>query len=92
MLCLNQIKEDLRISSDLMKEMQESGIFDRNRLLFTHQGITEIEERMDHFYEDDANLDIPINAAYQHITLELNFATSAEIKDNLLRLRRNYKE
>jgi len=92
LLCLNQIKEDLRISSDLMKEMQESGIFDRNRLLFTHQGITEIEERMDHFYEDDANLDIPINAAYQHITLELNFATSAEIKDNLLRLRRNYKE
>jgi len=87
-LCLNQIKEDLRVNLDLMKEMQDSGIFDRRRLLFSHQGITEIEARMDHFYEDSANLNIPIIAAYQHITLELNFATTEEIKNNLLRLRR----
>ncbi len=91
-LCLNQIKEDLRVSSDLMKEMQDSGIFDRRRLLFSHQGITEIEARMDQFYEDSANLDIPIIAAYQHITLELNFATIEDIKNNLLRLRRKYKD
>jgi hypothetical protein len=89
-LCLNQIKEDLRVSSDLMKEMQDSGIFDRRRLLFTYQGITEIEARMDRFYEDYANLDIPVIAAYQHITLELNFATAEDIKNNLLRLRRKY--
>ncbi len=58
----------------------------------SHQGITEIEARMDHFYEDSANLDIPIIAAYQHITLELNFATIEDIKNNLLRLRRKYKD
>ena len=92
LLCLNQIKEDLRVSSDLMKEMQDSGIFDRRRLLFSHQGITEIEARMDHFYEDSANLDIPIIAAYQHITLELNLATSEDVENNLLRLRRKYKD
>ena len=91
-LCLNQTKEDLRVSSDLMKKMQDSGIFDRLRLLFSSQGITEIETRMDHFYEDSANLDIPIIAAYQHITLELNFATSEDIKNNLLSLRRKYKD
>ncbi len=91
-LCLNQIKGDLKISSDLMKKMQDSGIFDRRRLLFSSQGITEIEARMDHFYEDSANLDIPIIAAYQHITMELNFATSEDIKNNLLSLRRKYKD
>jgi hypothetical protein len=91
-LCLNQIKEDFKISSDLMKKMQDSGVFDRRRLLFSSQGITEIEARMDHFYEDSANLDIPIIAAYQHITMELNFATSEDIKNNLLSLRRKYTD
>ena len=31
-LCLNQIKEDLKISSDLMKSMRDSGIFDRTHV------------------------------------------------------------
>ena len=77
-LCLNQIKEDMKITSDLMKSMQDSGIFDRRRLLFSSQGVTGIETGMDHFYEDSANLDIPIIDAYQHITLALNFATPEE--------------
>jgi len=92
LLCLNQIKQDTKISSDLMKEMQDSGIFDRRRLLFSSQGITEIETRMDQFYEDSANLDIPIIAAYQHITMELNFATSEDIENNLSSLRRKYRD
>ena len=91
LLCFNQIKEDPKISSDLMKEMQDSGIFDRRRLLFSSQGITEIETRMDQFYEDSANLDIPIIAAYQHITMELNFATSDDIEKNLSSMRRKYE-
>ena len=91
-LCLNQIKGDLKISSDLMKRMQDSGIFDRRRLLFSSQGITEIEARMDQFYEDSVNLDIPIIDAYQHITMELNFSSSEDIKNNLSGLRRKYKD
>lgn len=91
-LCLNQIKGDLQIASDLMKKMQDSGIFDRRRLLFSSQGITEIESRMNHFYDDSANLDIPIIDAYQHITMELNFSTPEDLKNNLSSLRRKYKD
>lgn len=90
LLCLNQIKEDTEISSVLMKEMQETGIFDRRRLLFSSRGITELETRMDQFYEDSANLDIPLIAAYQHITMELNFATSEDIENNLSSMRQKY--
>jgi len=92
LLCLNQIKQDTKIISDLMKEMQDSGIFDRRRLLFSSQGSTEIETRMDQFDEDSANLDIPIIAAYQHIIMELNFATSEDIENNLSSLRRKYRD
>ena len=91
MLCLNQIKGDLKIPPDLMKKMQDSGIFDRRRLLFSSQGVTAIEIRMNHFYEDYANLDIPIIDAYQHITLTLNFATAEDLSQNLSSLRRKYK-
>ena len=92
MLCLNQIKGDLKIPSDLMKKMQDSGIFDRRRLLFSSQGVTEIEARMDHFYEDSSNLNIPIIDAYHHITMELNFTSSEDLKNNLSSLRRKYKD
>jgi hypothetical protein len=90
LLCLNQIKQDLKIPSDLMKKMQDSGIFDRRRLLFSSQGVTAIETRMNHFYEDSANLDIPIIDAYQHITLALNFASPGDLESNLSSLRRKY--
>ena len=91
-LCLNQIKEDFKISSDLMKKMRDVGIFDRRRLLFSSQGVIAIETRMNHFYEDSANLDIPIIDAYQHITLTLNFATAEELNNNLSSLRRKYRD
>jgi hypothetical protein len=91
-LCLKQIKGDLKISSDLMKKMQASGIFDRRRLLFSSQGVTAIETRMNHFYSDSANLDIPIIDAYQHISLALNFATDEDLKSNLASLRRKYRD
>jgi hypothetical protein len=89
-LCLNQIKQDLKIPPDLMNKMQDSGIFDRRRLLFSSQGVTAIETRMNHFYEDSANLGIPIIDAYQHITLALNFATHEDLESNLSTLRRKY--
>ena len=91
-LCLNQIKQDLKIPSDLMNKMQDAGIFDRRRLLFSSQGVTEIETRMNQFFEDSANLDIPIIDAYQHITLALNFATAEDLKSNLSSLRRKYRD
>ena len=91
-LCLSQIKGDLKISSELMKSIQDSGIFDRRRLLFSSQGVTAIETRMDHFYEDSANLNIPIIDAYHHITMELNFTSSEDLKNNLSSLRRKYKD
>ena len=85
-----KIKQDLKIPSDLMKKMQDAGIFDRRRLLFSSQGVTAIETRVNHFYEDSANLEIPIIDAYQHITLELNFATPEDLESDLSSLRRKY--
>lgn len=89
---MNQIKEDLKISAELMQAMQESGMFDRQRLLFTNQGISAIEAGLNNFYEDSANLEIPIIAAYQHVTLTLNFASPQELADNLTNLRQKYKQ
>jgi hypothetical protein len=91
-LCLNQIKEDLNTSSDLMDRMKEAGIFDRRRLLFSSQGVSAIETRVDFFYRDEANINIPISEAYRHVTMELNFATSQELKNNLSVLRYKYSE
>ena len=89
-LCLDQIKGDLQISRELMDAMKESGMFDRRRLLFTSQGISAIEAGLDHFYGDSANLEIPIMDAYQHVTLELNYAPPQEVANNLSNLRRKY--
>jgi hypothetical protein len=89
-LCLNQIKEDLHISAELMSEIKESGLFDRRRLLFSSQGISGIEAGIDKFYQDSANLEIPIMDAYQHVTLELNYASANELANNLSSLRRKY--
>ena len=91
-LCLDQIKEDLQISVELMDAMIESGIFDRRRLLFTSQGLSAIEAALNNFYRDGANLQIPISDAYQHVTLELNFAPPQELANNLSNLRRKYTE
>lgn len=89
-LCLNQIREDLHIAADLMGDMKDSGVFDRRRLLFTSQGITAIEAGIDKFYQDSANLEIPIMDAYQHVTLELNYTSARELSNNLSSLRRKY--
>ena len=89
-LCLNQIKGDLQISAELMRAMKESGIFDRRRLLFTSQGLSAIEASLNDFYGNSANLEIPIIDAYQHVTLELNFASARELASNLSNLRRKY--
>ena len=89
-LCLNQIKEDLHISAELMQAMKASGIFDRRRLLFTSRGISAIEAGLDNFYRDPANLEIPIMDAYQHVTLELNYASPQKVANNLSNLRRKY--
>jgi hypothetical protein len=89
-LCLNQIKEDLQISAELMDAMKESGIFDRRRLLFTSQGLSSIEAGLNDFYRDSANLEIPIIDAYQHVTLELNLASAHELANNLSNIRRKY--
>ena len=90
-LCIDQIKQDLHIPQDLMTEMEESGIFDRRRLLFSSQGITAIQTRINFFYRDSANLRIPIMEAYRQVTLELNFASTEELQNNLSNLRHKYK-
>ena len=90
-LCMDQIKHDLHIPPELMTEMKEAGLFDRRRLLFSSQGITAIETRINLFYRDSANLEIPIMEAYRHVTLELNFASSEELQNNLSNLRHKYK-
>ena len=89
-LCLDQIKADLKLPRELLERMNEAGVLDRRRLLFTSQGITAIESRIDGFYEAPENIDIPIIEAYQHVTLELNFADPREAAHNLSTLRQKY--
>jgi hypothetical protein len=91
-LALNQIKQDLHIPHDLLAQMKASGIFDRRRILFTSQGITAIENRINIFYRDPKNLNIPIMDAYQHVTLEINFADAKQLENNLANLRHRYRE
>jgi hypothetical protein len=91
-LCINQIKHDLHIPQDLMTKLEESGVFDRRRLLFSSQGIVAIQNRINFFYQDSANLQIPIMEAYRHVTLELNFAQDRALQNNLSDLRRKYKQ
>jgi hypothetical protein len=74
-----------------MDGMNNSGFFDRRRLLFSFQGASNIAARIDIFYRDPANLIIPIAEAYQHVTMNLNFATPDELAHNLSNLRGKYK-
>ena len=90
-LCMDQIEHDLLIPPELMTAMKEAGIFDRRRLLFSSRGVTAIESRINIFYKDSANLEIPIMEAYRHVTLELNFANLEELQNNLSNLRHKYK-
>jgi hypothetical protein len=89
-LCVNQIKADLKIPREVMDRMKDAGVFDRRRLLFSSQGITAIESGIDKFYKAPGNIEIPIIEAYRHVTLELNFASPEEVADNLSALRRKY--
>ena len=90
-LCLSQIKEDLLIPPALMSSMQESGMFDRRRMLFSMQGVSGISNRIDVFYRDADNLVIPIIEAYRHVTLSLNFGDPQEVVQDLARLKLKYK-
>ena len=90
-LCLSQIKEDLLIPPALMASMQESGMFDRRRMLFSMQGVSGISNRIDVFYRDADNLAIPIIEAYRHVTLSLNFSDPQEVVEDLARLKLKYK-
>ncbi len=90
-LCLAQIKEDLLIPPALMSSMQESGMFDRRRMLFSMQGVSGISNRIDVFYRDADNLAIPIIEAYRHVTLSLNFSDPQEVVQDLARLKLKYK-
>ncbi len=89
-LCLNQIKADLQISRELLNRIKAAGVLDRRRLLFSSQGITAIESRINAFYKEPENIEIPIIEAYRHVTLELNFADPQEVANNLSGLRRKY--
>ncbi len=92
LLCLSQIKEDLLVPPALMRSMQESGVFERRRMLFSPQGVSGIASRMDVFYRDADNLAIPIIEAYRHVTLMLNFNDPRDTADDLARLKRKYKK
>ena len=91
-LCLSQIKDDLQIPPALMQSMRESGLFERRRLLFSTQGVSGILSRIDGFYRDAANLNIPIVEAYRHVTLILNFSDGGKVADDLARLKRKYQK
>lgn len=91
-LCLSQIKEDLLIPSALMHSMQESGMFDRRRMLFSVQGVGGISKGIDVFYRDAGNLAIPIIEAYRHVTLSLNFSDPQDVAQDVARLKLKYKK
>ena len=90
-LCLSQIKEDLLIPSELMHSMQESGMFDRRRMLFSVQGVSGISKGIDVLYRDAGNLTIPIIEAYRHVTLSFNFSDPQDVAQDLARLKLKYK-
>jgi len=92
LLCLSQIKEDLLIPPGLMHSMQESGMFDRRRMLFSMQGVSGISKGIDVFYHDTGNLAIPIIEAYRHVTISLNYADPQEVTQDLARLKLKYKK
>ena len=92
LLCLSQIKEDLLIPPDVMQSMEKTGLFDRRRLLFSSQGVTNISDRVDVFYKNSDTLDIPIIEAYHHVTLSLIFAAQDDLDKNLTKLKRKYKK
>ena len=71
--------------------MKEAGLFERRRLLFSIQGITAIEAGLNKFYQDPAHVEIPIMDAYQHVTMELNYAPPQELANNLANLKRKYR-
>lgn len=89
-LCLNQIKADLNIPQDLMKRMQDAGVLDRRRMMLSSQGITAVERRINAFYGESENIEIPITEAYRHVTMALNFADPRDVADNLSTLKRKY--
>ncbi len=91
-LCLSQIKEDLLIPSALMHSMQESGMFNRRRMLFSVQGVSGISRGIDVFYRDAGNLAIPIIEAYRHVTLSLNFSDPQDVAQDLARLKLKFKK
>ncbi|MGD8494307.1 MAG: hypothetical protein PVH44_11910 [Desulfobacterales bacterium] len=90
-LCLAQIKEDLLIPPALMASMQESGLFDRRRMLFSIQGVSSISDRIDVFYQNPDHRVIPIIEAYRHVSLLLNFSDPQEVAQDLDRLKLKYK-
>ena len=92
MLCLSQIKEDLLIPPAVMQSMEKTGLFDRRRLLFSSQGVTQISDRVDVFYQNADYLDIPIIEAYRHVTLSLNFSAPEDLENELIKLKRKYKK
>ena len=91
LLCIAQIREDLLIPPDLMLQMENSGMFERRRLLFSAEGVDAIASGIDRFYRDIGNINIPIVEGYQYITLQLNYATAADLEKNLSNLRRKYR-
>lgn len=91
MLCLTQIKEDLLIPPAVMQSMESSGMFDRRRLLFSNQGASSIADRIDIFYRDSDNLIIPIIEAYRHVTMQLNWTSPDELRNDISRLKQKYK-
>ena len=91
-LCLSQIKEDLLIPPALMASMQESGLFDRRRMLFSIQGVSSISDRIDVFYQNPDHRVIPIIEAYRHVSLLLNFSDPQEVAQDLDRLKLKYRK
>ena len=83
MLCLTQMKEDLLIPPATMELMKASGLFDRRRLMFSSQGVSNIADRVDIFYGNTNHLAIPIIEAYRHVTLKLNFAAPEDLAQDL---------
>ena len=92
MLCLAQIKEDLLIPPATMESMKKSGLFDRRRLMFSSQGVSNIADRVDIFYRNSNHRAIPIIEAYRHVTLKMNFADPEDLAQDLARLKQKYKE
>ena len=89
-ICSGYTKNFKETGANQNENIPTSYFPDDTNSFISSQGISRIEAGLNNFYKNPANFEIPISDAYQHVTLELNYASPPELANNLSNLRRKY--